>query len=94
MALTIRLGRIMRELVGTPAPRSTEKSAQAFDSKGVAMLHSGQRVRICLNVKEIEELREAKEGIGDRERSVGVGGRESYNMLTWNYDFVNTRISD
>ena len=79
---------------GTPTPRSTEKSAQTFDSKEVEILHDKHGVRICLDVKEIEEVREVKEWIGGCGRSVGVGGGESCNMLTWNYDTVNTPVSD
>ena len=81
--------------------RCTEKSAEVIDGKGVASARGVQRVRNRMKTKEMneaEDFADGREG-GNGNQACGVpviedGGEKPFRMVAWNYDSVNTRISD
>jgi hypothetical protein len=65
-----------------------------IDGKEVAMAPLCKRVRKLLEIKEIKGVESMEERIVGAGGSVGDSSEKSFNIVSPNYDSVNTQISD
>jgi hypothetical protein len=70
------------------------KSAEVIDGKGVATVPLRIRVWKLLETKEIKGAEDREEWIAGAGGSVGRGGEKPFNIVSPDYDSVNTQISD
>jgi hypothetical protein len=78
-----------------PSPlRWIGKSAEVIDGKGVAMAPLCKRVWKFLEIKEIKRVEDMEERIVGAGGSVGRDGEKPFNIVSSDYDSVNTPISD
>jgi len=80
-----RLHGMQRMRIYLEAKGINRKNAYRLEGQKVWLLKK-KRMRKCLWARSVQAFA--------RRRYGGTGGEKSFNMLAWNYDFVNTRVSD
>jgi hypothetical protein len=70
------------------------KSAEVIDGKGVATAPLRKRVRKLLEIKEIKGVEDMEKWVVGAGGCIGDGGEKPFNIVSPNYDSVNTPISD